>query len=112
MKRYGELARRVREGVLEADGATSAGLRRAVEARAAAHAGRPAGGELEAVPEPVATFVDTIARHAHRATDADVAGLRAAGYSEDAVFEIMAAAALGAGLGRLERGLSVLRGGE
>jgi alkylhydroperoxidase/carboxymuconolactone decarboxylase family protein YurZ len=39
-----------------------------------------------------------------------VAALRAAGYSEDAIFEIVASVAVGAGLGRLERGLAALRG--
>jgi len=43
-------------------------------------------------------------------TDADVAGLAPAGYSEDAVFELTVAAAVGAALNRLERGLAALRG--
>ena len=43
-------------------------------------------------------------------TDADMDALRKAGYSEDAIFDITASAAVGAGLGRLERGLAALKG--
>jgi len=58
----------------------------------------------------VAAYVEKVALHAYRVTDADIDGLREAGYSEDAVFEITLSAALGAGLGRLERGMAALRG--
>lgn len=51
-----------------------------------------------------------VARHAYTVTDGDIAALREAGYSEDAIFEITLSAAVGAGLARLERGLAVLRG--
>lgn len=109
--RYDPLVRRLRESVLEREGATSAAVRRAVEARAAELGGRPGVGAAgETVPEPARFLVDRVARHAHRVTDADVEALRAAGYTEDAIFDIVAAAALGAGLGRLERGMAVLRG--
>ncbi|MEI8411810.1 hypothetical protein [Kribbella sp. CCNWLW201] len=42
-------------------------------------------------------------------TDADVAELRAVGVSEDEIFEITVAAALGAACHRLDAGLRVLR---
>ncbi|HUG41624.1 MAG TPA: hypothetical protein VMM12_14135 [Longimicrobiales bacterium] len=111
--RYGELVGRLRQAVLEEAGVTDVSLRAAVEARAAALGGRAGAAEPgagEAVPEPVRAFVDKVARHAHLVTDADVEGLRSAGYSEDAIFELAASAVLGAGCGRLERGLSALRG--
>jgi alkylhydroperoxidase family enzyme len=41
-------------------------------------------------------------RHAYRVVDADVEALRDAGWSEEAIFELTIAAALGAGLRRLE----------
>ena len=41
-----------------------------------------------------------------------LAALQRAGSSEDAIFEITVSAALGAALGRLERGLTALRGEE
>ena len=62
------------------------------------------------VPAAVAGFVDKVARRAYTVTDDDIMALRQAGYSEDAIFEITASAAVGAALGRLERGLAALRG--
>ena len=108
--RYAGLVDRLRGAVLGDAGATAPVLRRAVEARAAAVGGRL----LEApatVPPDVASVVDKIARHAYRVTREDIDALERAGYSEDAIFELAAAAAVGAGLARLERGLAALRGG-
>ena len=60
------------------------------------------------IPADVASYVATVRQHAYRVTDDDVAGLARAGYSEDAIFELTVAAALGAALHRLERGLIAL----
>jgi hypothetical protein len=51
---------------------------------------------------------EKVARHAYRITDEDVGALRSNGYSEDAIFEVTLAAAIGAGLARMERGLAAL----
>jgi alkylhydroperoxidase family enzyme len=51
-----------------------------------------------------------VARHAHRVTDADLQELRETGCSEDVLFEITVSAALGAGLGRLQRAYAALNG--
>ncbi len=88
--------------------ATDPSLRQAVEARAASFGGRP--GPRADVPAELVPLVDQIAQHAYEVTDADVEALKQAGYSEQAIFEITASAALGAGLSRLERGLAALRG--
>lgn len=88
--------------------ATEPSLRQAVEARAASFGSRP-GPRVE-VPQALTAFVDRIAQHAWRVTDDDVLALRQAGYSEQAIFEITASAAVGAGLARLERGLAALHG--
>ncbi|HJQ22259.1 MAG TPA: hypothetical protein VJ867_18115 [Gemmatimonadaceae bacterium] len=61
------------------------------------------------VPDALRAYVDKVALHAYRVTDADVAALKAAGYTEDQIFEITASAALGAALRRLERGIAVLQ---
>lgn len=107
-QRYSDLLRGLRAAVLGPAGVTDASLRTAVEARAAAMGGRPgAGPEL---PPALTPFVDKVAGAAYRVTDDDVLALRRAGYSEDAIFEIAASAALGAALGRLERGLAALEG--
>ena len=109
-ERHLDLVRALREAVLESPAATAASLRRAVEARAARLGGRVAEGtEGDAVPAELAGFVDRVTRSAFAITDAEVLELRRAGYSEDAIFEIAASAALGAALARLERGLSVLQ---
>ena len=88
-----------------------AGLRRAAlegpgalppEARRACAEGEP--------PARMAGYVEKVRRHAYRVTDADVAALRDAGCSEDEIFEATVATALGAGLHRLEKGLSLLGG--
>ncbi|MEX1184378.1 MAG: hypothetical protein WEF86_14295 [Gemmatimonadota bacterium] len=92
---------------LDGPGDTDAGLRRSVNARAAAHA---TGARLPALPEPLVAYVDKVALHAWRITDDDTTALRVAGYSDDDIFELTIAAAAGAGLARLDRGLAALKG--
>jgi alkylhydroperoxidase family enzyme len=105
--RYGALVQRLVDAVLATPGHTPSALRRAALARAA-EPGGPAGD----LPTPLANHIDTVALGAHRITDGDLAALRHAGSSEDAVFEISVAAAVGAALARLDRGLAALRGEE
>ena len=85
-------------------GTTPEALRRAVLERAA--------GTRDGVPPELTTYVDTVARHAYKVTDQDVAALQAAGHSDDGIFEITVAAAVGAAMHRLERGMAALRGEE
>lgn len=59
-------------------------------------------------PERLAGYVDKVRRHAYQVTDDDIETLRRAGCSEDQIFEATVCAAVGAGLGRLERGLALL----
>lgn len=103
--RYAALTQRLVDTVLGAPGYTTGDLRRAVMARAA----RP-GAPPDGVPPQLAGYVDKVALHAYNVTDADVAALQRAGNSDDALFEVTVSAALGAALGRLERGLAALRG--
>lgn len=106
---YARLVRALRSAVLESHARTDPALRSAVEARAAALGGRGGGARME-VPAQLQGYVDTVARSAWKVTDADVAALRRAGYSEDEIFEITVSAALGAATGRLERAYAALRG--
>jgi alkylhydroperoxidase family enzyme len=85
----------LRRGILGADGALDLDVRRA------AFAGEP-------VPEPLQGYVDKVRRHAYRVTDEDVAALRAAGWSEEQVFELTVAASVGAAFERLHAGLRAL----
>ena len=87
---------RLRDSVLRSPGACAPGLRAAVEAHAA-------GRGADALPPVVAELVETIRLHAYKVRDEDVRALLDSGYSEDAVFEIVVAAAVGAGAMRFER---------
>jgi alkylhydroperoxidase family enzyme len=115
LSRHDELFQRLRDSVLKGRGDTDPGLRRTVEERVATAAGRvgaaPAGPFLrqDGVPEILLAYVDKVALHAYRITQQDIDELQTAGYSEDAIFEISIAAAVGAGAARLERGLAALK---
>lgn len=104
--RYAALTKRLVDAVLATPGHTPSDLRRAVLVRAA-----QLGGAND-LPASLAGYVDKVACHAYQVTDDDVAALQRAGNSDDALFEVTVATALGAALGRLERGLAALRGEE
>lgn len=96
-------ARALYDAMTTTPGATSAELRQRAAARASAGPSVSLGsdaGELEA-------FVDAVARDPRAA---DVASLLGRGHSEDVVFELAIAAALGAGFSRVEGALTTLRG--
>lgn len=99
--RHRALVERLKSSVLEAPGHTRAEVRRAV-----------AFGPGTQVPDALRSYADKVALHAYRVTDEDVEALKRAGYSEDQIFEVTAAAALGAAVRRLERGLAVLAEAE
>jgi alkylhydroperoxidase family enzyme len=65
------------------------------------------GGEL---PELLAAYASEVRDQSYRISDTDFAGLTAAGLSDDAIFEITIAAAVGAALQRLDAGLRAVRG--
>jgi alkylhydroperoxidase family enzyme len=73
-----------------------------VRLRDAAQPNRP-------IPAKAAAYAATVRRHAYRVTDAQVEALRAAELSEDDIFELTVAAAVGAGLERLDAGLRTLQ---
>lgn len=80
-----EIARLHRElvaRVLEGSGKSPAELRRAAFDNAG-------------LDEPVRTLIEKVADQAYRVTDEDVAAVRAAGLSEDQIFEIVICAAVG-----------------
>ena len=105
--RYDAFKQRLVDAVLSSPGDTPAALRSAVFERGT----RPGMASRE-LPGPLASYVDKVARHAYKVTDEDVAALQRGGNSDDALFEITVAAALGAALVRLDRGMAALRGEE
>jgi len=97
--RYDAFRKRLVDAVLSTPGETPQTLRRAVL-------------EQGSIPPALASYVDTVRRHAYKVTDADVAALQHAGQSDDSIFEITVAAAVGAALYRLDRGMAAVRGQE
>jgi alkylhydroperoxidase family enzyme len=93
--RYPRLQKKLRCAVLDAPATADAALRRA------AYCG-------EGLAEPLSGYVEKLRRHAYRVQDHDIERVRDAGYSEDQIFEVTIAAALGAADARLRVGLSAL----
>jgi hypothetical protein len=108
---FDELMERLVHDVLTTRGDAEPSTRRAAFDAAAALAGRDIRPAPDApgVPAELASFVDTIARHAYRVTDRMVRDLLASGCSEDALFEVILAVATGAGAARLELGTRAVR---
>ena len=73
-----------------------------------AHEVRQAAFHNENAPPDLASFVDTVARHAYRVTDRQVEELVAAGYEEDEIFEAAVAAATGEANRRQQAALAAI----
>jgi alkylhydroperoxidase family enzyme len=93
--RYPRLWEKLRYAVLDAPATADAALRRAAYS-------------AEGLAEPLSGYVEMLRRHAYRVQDHDIERVLDAGYSEDQIFEVTVAAALGAGDARLRAGLSAL----
>jgi hypothetical protein len=99
MDRHADEVAALRRAVLETPGAADSVTREAAF-----------GGV--AVPGPWDAYLNKVREASHRITDADVEALIAAGCSEDAVFEMTLAAALGAAARRLDAGLRAVQAAE
>jgi len=86
---------RLIESLVRPGGDTDPGLRRAILA------GKPPAGAL-------GSFAVKVAHNAASITDQQIEALKAAGHSEDAIFEVIITASVGAGLERLKKGLALL----
>jgi alkylhydroperoxidase family enzyme len=95
----GELQKAI-DAVLGERGETDPSLRRAVLDRARSGKGQ--------VPEALREFVEKVCDRPWTVRDEDFTRLRAAGYSEDQLYELTLACALGAGLERFDAGLRAL----
>jgi len=69
---------------------------------------RRAAFDNAGVPPAAAALVDKVARTAWKITDEDVAAARAAGLSEDEIFELVVCAAFGQATRQLEAGLAAV----
>jgi alkylhydroperoxidase family enzyme len=66
-----------------------------------------AAGE-EAAPSEMAPYLDKVRDRAYAVVDQDIEALRAAGFSEDEIFEHTVTVAIGEGLRRLDRAAEVI----
>ena len=105
MSRMSNAADAIETAVLTAPGITDRALRAAILESAAAACGLAEPAEL---PADLAPLLDKMWRNAYKVVDRDIETLRAAGYADDALFEIIVSAAAGAGLARLRRGLELM----
>ena len=91
----GDAVENLRHAVLDAPATTDPALRRA------AATGHP-------LPEPWQSYAAMVRDASYRITDADICRLAAAGHTEDQIFELTVAAAVGAALRCFEAGRRVL----
>lgn len=99
--------RRFVEHVQSTPGRLPLALRRGVFRAARGGDGNAAGETTDGidraeVPEKLAAFVDDLANRSDEMTDDQVSELRAAGYSEDEIFEAIVVAAVGAASAQLD----------
>ncbi|HEY4024215.1 MAG TPA: hypothetical protein VGM75_36405 [Pseudonocardiaceae bacterium] len=92
----GDVVDNLRDAVLTTPATTDTAL------RAAALAGDP-------LPEPWQSYATAVRDASYTITDADIAKLTAAGHTEDQIFEITVAAAVGAALRSFDAGRHALR---
>jgi alkylhydroperoxidase family enzyme len=103
--RYRLLVDDLTAAVLERPGYLPAEVRQSVVARAS-----NAGSSVpEGLPASAANLVDLVVSDAARVQDDDIDRLRSGGLNEEAILELVIAAALGAGLERLSEATKLLQ---
>jgi len=95
--RHATLLLALRQAVLESPGQTDTATR-----IAAASAG--------SMPEPAASYAAKVRDHSYRITDGDLEALTTAGLSQDKIFELTVAAAVGAAFRSLDAGMRAMQG--
>jgi alkylhydroperoxidase family enzyme len=85
-------------------------IERAVEGegKASREARRAAFANAGVTPDAVRALLDKVARHAYKITDEDVAAAKAAGLTEDQIFELVVCAALGAAKRQYDNAMAAL----
>jgi hypothetical protein len=101
MARFAELIDRVRSAVLGSGASTPEPLRAAILARAGVSVGSLAAPPP--MPSEVAAFVEVVATQASEIEADDLAALERAGWTQEQIFELTVAAAVGAGVARYQR---------
>lgn len=96
--RYDAYVERLRASVTQSPGALAPEVRKAIVER-----------DTRRIPPALAPYVIKVALHAYKVTDEDLIQLKRDGLTEDQIFEATAAAAVGAALLRLEKGMAALK---
>ena len=96
--RFDAHVQKLRASVTQTPGALSPEVRTAIVER-----------NTQKIPPALAPYVIKVALHAYKITDDDILQLKRDGLSEDMIFEATAAAAVGAALLRLEKGMAALK---
>jgi alkylhydroperoxidase family enzyme len=94
---HGDVVVNLRHAVLQAPALTDPALRRAA-----------ATGD-DMVPEPWRSYAETVRDASYQVTGTDIARLTAAGHTEDEIFEVTVAAAVGAALRAYDAGRHAIR---
>ena len=74
----------------------------------ASHAQRRAAFDNAGLAKPLHVLVDKVAMHAYKVTVEDIAAARAAGLSEDQIFELVVCAAIGQATRQYDTALAAL----
>lgn len=74
----------------------------------ASHAQRKAAFANEGVPDAARALVDKVSKQAAAIDDADIAAVKAAGFTEDQTFELVVCAAVGQASRQYENALAAL----
>ncbi len=97
--------RQLHDSVLTSPGETAPEERQRI---AAWSANPEMGAADQQFPEPLASLLTKVTYSAYQVTDEDIQRLRDTGYSEDAIFEVVTSAAVGAAMRRYTRGMAAL----
>ena len=109
-KRWPQAIRNVLEAVLGPRGESRREERQALH-DFARHAAGVETDDFE-VPATLAPYIEKLTHSPYKVIERDLDALRSAGYSEDQIFELTLAGALGAAAGRYERTLNLLYGDD
>lgn len=69
---------------------------------------RKAAFRNQEVPEGIRALIEKIAKHAYKVTDEDIKAAKAAGYTEDQIFELAVCAAIGQASRQYDNALAAL----
>ncbi len=96
------------QSILGPTGHSELSLRRAVADQAAQNGGAMQTNRVISGYESLPSFVDKVTHSPYKVVDSDIAALKADGLSEDEIFELTVATAVGTGLGRMEKTLTLI----